>query len=1816
MTDLAAIAAARARGPGGRGRRARARRPARRGQGRPRAACAPTSRSCPGASPRCSRRVAEAQARVAAATQARDAAAAQASAAQARPRPPRRPPPPRPTRRSSGRAGSDRTSSRRTAGTRRRRCSRGAASGCSTPSGAAIAAHQRGRGARSAADAFAAPLAAADAELQAAQARARRRVGAARRGRPPQLADARNRQAAVEALPGKLSADIAAQRTRVTTAWQPWDALLAAPRRDRARRRVAAATSPLRRRATAELERLRAELVAGDSPDDLAALVATDLPLALLPVRLETRFDAGHRPARAGLSRQRPRRHARAGADRGRARLGPQLPRARARRGRRPRRPRWRRGARWSTASARRARPGSPARRRPTPRRSAPPPGRARRARTSCPTAGSRSATAAASAASPCSAADRRHARARPRPQRRSARATRRRRSARRRSGSSTSTAPSSAGMALRIPLAAADAGGLDRLVVLGVRATADGTESARRLVGAARRPPLHRRARARCAPGTPTNNTESVRSAWTPAGDDPAVSLRNERGAALATSGSDGTLLARALGIAVDPLTPRRRRRRRRPSLVERQMRTALWPATWGYMLDQLAGELSDDAIAAARAHFLDDVTAGGALPALRLGRQPYGVLPVTSLRQWRLLDPPDLDAAARRRCCARSRPPGARRSTPCRASRPASTSATVLATAVAMSPVSLRYAARGLSLPAPDAATFARLRAGARAGPGARARRSTRRSPAPSSSRSSTPLTGPLVTDAAVGDRAAAGGRRTTSPGSSTAASTTVRTGAPPGGANTLLFALLRHALLRAYATAALRIVRARGLAAPGEGTEPGLGDGTRADAVGASRRAAGRRDRGRADARPRTSTRVRAANSAAGSPAAAQLDRAARAARRPAPAASSVPTAALARLAGGVLDLASHRLDAWVSAHGHAPARRAAHAQGRSASGSAATACSRTCAPRRPRRRRATATSTRRRSGRRRPRPSCAPGTWPSAAGPTRRSRSTSPRGACGSRSRCSTASAPASRSARCSATGSSAACTSTIPGSRSTATSRRCAALAPLDAITAAEHDLRVATDRQHAAAQVLGQLRAAAATRRRRPTRRCCAQIAAAAARSSTPRRRNADHAERAACSRRRRELAVPATTHRPGGFPAILGVARRRSPPRRRRIASLEPQVAAANQARRQPRDEPERAARPAAGQRGAGHRARPAGHRPARGASTPRTPPSPPPRPCWTSCAPASRACRRRCGRATSSTGSGCAGAGARASPRRAGTTRRSRSATRRAAGALAARTARRSTPSCARSTTPSTRSPTCWSPRASTSSCRATRSAPARRSTRSRAATRSRPTSRSCARRAPAPRSPTGCSCSPTRPRPPPAGRPTPTQVRAKVEPALEAWAASVLGPASRVLVRVRVRRRRPSDDRPQRAQAVGARRARDDAGRRARRRDRDRAGAARPLRRVRPGADDASWSLERDPAWTPAQLGLAEFLELARAVRELLDGARPLDARDLALPGAATDPGIDAADLAARDGDRHRRAAPTRARSWRRRSPAGSPARCAPRSRARPSSASRRRRQRRACCASSTAAPRPSRRPTTDTRARRRRARRRLPPAAARDGGRGGELVASLAASTELQGGDPLAAVTWLQRAAHVRDGASRLETALLYAEATGSPQPLRLRVAQLPRARRRPLGRAARDRAAADPSGRLSLVVQSAAAPRRRARRSPGSWSTSGPRSSRTATQLTGVSFHVDQPAARAPQAILLAVAPDRGARLEPRRRSRRPCSRRSTSRGCAWSTPRRSRADRRAPAAVPRLGHYLPGDLPRRRAGRGHRDHRPRAGGRS
>ena len=77
---------------------------------------------------------------------------------------------------------------------------------------------------------------------------------------------------------------------------------------------------------------------------------------------------------------------------------------------------------------------------------------------------------------------------------------------------------------------------------------------------------------------------------------------------------------------------------------LDAQHMNNALWAATWGYFLLQMLGvdkpnesPLKDDDIAWARDHFIHFVRANGPLPAIRVGRQPYGILPVTSLSTWK---------------------------------------------------------------------------------------------------------------------------------------------------------------------------------------------------------------------------------------------------------------------------------------------------------------------------------------------------------------------------------------------------------------------------------------------------------------------------------------------------------------------------------------------------------------------------------------------------------------------------------------------------------------------------------------------------------------------------------------------------------------------------------------------------------------------------------------------------------------------------------------------------------------------------------------------------------------------------------------------------------------------------------------------------------------------------------------------------------------------------------------------------------------------------------------------------------------------------
>ena len=147
---------------------------------------------------------------------------------------------------------------------------------------------------------------------------------------------------------------------------------------------------------------------------------------------------------------------------------------------------------------------------------------------------------------------------------------------------------------------------------------------------------------------------------------------------------------------------------------------------------------------------------------------------------------------------------------------------------------------------------------------------------------------------------------------------------------------------------------------------------------------------------------------------------------------------------------------------------------------------------------------------------------------------------------------------------------------------------------------------------------------------------------------------------------------------------------------------------------------------------------------------------------------------------------------------------------------------------------------------------------------------------------------------------------------------------------------------------------------------------------------------------------------------------------------------------------------------------------------------------------------------------------------------------------ELGNSFRRSDELQGGDPLQALSWLQGAGRVRAGASRLDAALIVrrrarpragAGAQGRAAAVR---------RRRALDRPASGDAAARQG--LARRAPAAAVPGHRAAVRAGA-STSGSRSCPRPRSRPGVAFNYDAPGARPPQSVLLAVAPPGAARWE-------------------------------------------------------------------
>ncbi|MCA1577967.1 MAG: hypothetical protein LC794_11480 [Acidobacteria bacterium] len=196
-------------------------------------------------------------------------------------------------------------------------------------------------------------------------------------------------------------------------------------------------------------------------------------------------------------------------------------------------------------------------------------------------------------------------------------------------------------GMGVKIRITADEAReGFDRVYVLGVQTNnADaGRQNLERLIDNHH---FGQNGLALVPIGTPTNNAESETAGYK-SSDDPDESYAIERGAALfdpnatAAQAADGLRLARALGMdpaALAHVAHAGGHDVNEAFLVNR----VLWPGTFGNYLEEFFGSLlpieTRDWIAE---YSLAHVTARGLIPGLRVGPQPYGVLPTTAFSSY----------------------------------------------------------------------------------------------------------------------------------------------------------------------------------------------------------------------------------------------------------------------------------------------------------------------------------------------------------------------------------------------------------------------------------------------------------------------------------------------------------------------------------------------------------------------------------------------------------------------------------------------------------------------------------------------------------------------------------------------------------------------------------------------------------------------------------------------------------------------------------------------------------------------------------------------------------------------------------------------------------------------------------------------------------------------------------------------------------------------------------------------------------------------------------------------------------------------------
>ncbi|GAB3938536.1 OmpH family outer membrane protein [Larkinella terrae] len=197
-------------------------------------------------------------------------------------------------------------------------------------------------------------------------------------------------------------------------------------------------------------------------------------------------------------------------------------------------------------------------------------------------------------------------------------------------------------GMAVKIPLTVDWVHrGFEKLVVLGIHFTSDATQSKDLLENLFQNHTYSAGGFGILPQGTPTNNTDKAASGFSDA-DRTGPQLETPDGVPLFKptpdfyQQTDGQRFAEALGISTESMSFTENAQR--ADIAEAlSMNNALWPATWGMMLDDLLKPLvTRKQQDLARQFFTEFVTGRGFLPAIRVGNQPYGVLVTSSLNDW----------------------------------------------------------------------------------------------------------------------------------------------------------------------------------------------------------------------------------------------------------------------------------------------------------------------------------------------------------------------------------------------------------------------------------------------------------------------------------------------------------------------------------------------------------------------------------------------------------------------------------------------------------------------------------------------------------------------------------------------------------------------------------------------------------------------------------------------------------------------------------------------------------------------------------------------------------------------------------------------------------------------------------------------------------------------------------------------------------------------------------------------------------------------------------------------------------------------------